>query len=338
MMFSVFCPTGADPFQDFSKNNRHVDDFVHAPINYHGYAACMGGRFHKRLDTVSRAETVYFLLSGRHAQANLRVIKTLKSSGIRVLTAFKETGLQQVLPQISNPRTIRILNELLSYSDGCISPTEELVPFYRALSDAPVEFIPTPYPINDLKWDFSIPIRQRKGIFLGTREFFEWNRNHLFALLLLRRVVKETGEPLTVMNTDWLRGWRLLKSVGFDKGQLKIISGRLPYSQYLCEMARHKLVFQLDQSTVPGQVAGDAILCGIPCVGGNGSIESIAFPELSSRKCNMEESCHMAMTLCSDSALQQHYSEDARQRTREHLSFEVVAGRLRNFMKQLSGG
>ena len=335
-LFSVFCPTGSDRFQDFTGHWGLVDDFVHAPINYHGYAACMKGRFHKNLSTISQDETILFLLSGNHARANLRTIKKLKASGIRVLTSFKETGLQQILSQISRPRAIKILTEIFSYSDGWISSTEELVPIYRALSGKPVEFIPTPYPINDPKWDFSIPIRQRQGIFLGTREFFKWNRNHLFALLLLKHVLHETGEHLTVMNTDWIRGTRLLRSFDFGKDQLRFINGKLPYSQYLCEMARHKLVFQLDQSSVPGQVAGDAILCGIPCVGGNGTIESIAFPDLSLKKINMEEACQMAISLCNNTTMQQHYVEDARKRAKSAFSFEVVAEKINLFLESLS--
>jgi hypothetical protein len=332
--FSVFCPTGSDRFQDFSGGSGQVDDFIHAPINYHGYAACMKGRYHKTLDTISRDEVILLLLNGRHARTNLKIIKQLKASGNRVLTAFKETGLQQILPQISQPRTLSILNELFAYSDGCISSTKELVPIYRSLSPSPVEFIPTPYPVNDLKWDFSIPIRQRRGIFLGTREFFQWNRNHLYALLLLKQVIRETGEPLTVMSTDCFRGKRLLKNIGLEKTKLRIIGGRIPYSRYLCEMARHKLVFQLDQSTVPGQVAGDAILCGLPCVGGNGTIESIAFSELSSRNLSMDEARDIAVAICRRPSLQEKYSEEARKRARSYLSFEVVADRLRTLLEQ----
>ena len=334
--FSVLCPTGADSFQQFRYYAGFVDDYVHPPINYHGYAACMGGCFHKDLSRIEQDETVLFLLSGNHAGSNLRVIRKLKARGIRVLVSLKETGLQQILSQISRPRTIKKLRAIFSYADGFISPTESLISFYRALSQAPIEFIPTPYPINDVRWDFSIPIRQRQGIFLGTREFFEWNRNHLFALLLLKRVLSETGETVTVMNTDGFRGVRLLKSLEFQSNRLNIISGKLPYSEYMSEMAKHKLVFQLDQSTVPGQVAGDAILCGLPCIGGNGTMESIAFPELSLKAIDMDGACQIAIKLCRDTDLQQYYIQDSRKRAIENLSFEAVAIKIRDFIEVLS--
>ena len=41
--------------------------------------------------------------------------------------------------------------------------------------------------------------------------------------------------------------------------------------------ARHKIVLQADKSAVPGQVAGDALLCRMPCVGGDGAIDRLAF-------------------------------------------------------------
>ena len=37
---------------------------------------------------------------------------------------------------------------------------------------------------------------------------------------------------------------------------------------------------RFDQSRVPGQVAGDALLCGVPTIGGNGAIEREIVPEL----------------------------------------------------------
>jgi len=50
-----------------------------------------------------------------------------------------------------------------------------------------VAFIPTPYPIDDRRWDFSRPIEERSGIFIGTREWNVLSRNHLGALLVARR-------------------------------------------------------------------------------------------------------------------------------------------------------
>ena len=66
--------------------------------------------------------------------------------------------------------------------------------------------------------------------------------------------------------------------MGFAPGKLRVLDRKLTYPG-LQELARHKIVLQLDTSFVPGQVAGDALLCRVPCVGGNGAIDRLAFPE-----------------------------------------------------------
>ena len=120
---------------------------------------------------------------------------------------------------------------------------------------------------------FPFRLRQRRGIFIGTREFSVPSRNHLLAI----SSVLKLGQPVTVINTEGWTGARLLRSISRD---LRIISGKLPYTDYLCLLARHRIVFQLDRSAVPGQVAGDALLCGLPCVGGDGAVDKLAFPGL----------------------------------------------------------
>ena len=331
MKLAVFCPTGSDPYQRFDDFAGEVNDAVHPPINYHAYAACLGGTFHRDISTIGGDETVLLLLGSRLG-LNLRLLEKMKASGWTVLTAFKETGFQQILSRISSPRQITRIRGIFSLTDGCVSPTRALMPVYRSLTGSPVAFIPTPYPIDDPRWDFSVRLEERKGIFVGTREFFNPARNHLFGLILLKKISDVTGEPVTVINTDGFRGSRILKSIGFREGSLREIKRKLPYSAYLREMAGHKFVFQLDSSAVPGQVAGDALLCGIPCVGGNGEIESLVFPELASSMGDRERTADLAVRLCKDGALLRHYIEDSRKRALERISFSAVAPQLKSFL------
>ena len=58
--------------------------------------------------------------------------------------------------------------------------------------------------------------------------------------------------------------------MNFPRGKLTVHNREDKYVDYLRVMAAHKIVFQLDTSFVPGQVAGDALICRLPCVGGNG--------------------------------------------------------------------
>ena len=99
------------------------------------------------------------------------------------------------------------------------------------------------------------------------------------ALLLARQVGELTNEQVTVFNGDGRAGAKLLAALDFRPKRLRMIDRRLSYADYLREVSRHKIVLQLDTSFVPGQVAGDALLCQLPSVGGNGAIDRLAFSE-----------------------------------------------------------
>ena len=148
---------------------------------------------------------------------------------------------------------------------------------------ATVAFIPTPYPIEDQRWNFSVHPAEQSGIFVGTREWDVPSRNHFAALLVARHLCEATGEPVTVVNLDGYKGRRLFSELKFPDGKLRLIEKWKSYPDYLRDMASHKIVLQLDRSHVPGQVAGDALLCRIPCVGGDGAIERIAFPKTAAK-------------------------------------------------------
>jgi hypothetical protein len=164
------------------------------------------------------------------------------------------------------------LKELCEVADGYIASTPELEELYKAAGAKVGEFVPTPYPVEEAAWNFSHAITERKGIFIGTREFDVPSRNHALAVALAARL----GEPVTVLNADGGRGERYLKLIS---SEINVVTGPLDYVDYLRLMAKHRIVFQLDRSAVPGQVAGDALLCRMPCVGGDGAIERLVFAD-----------------------------------------------------------
>src|SRR5205814_4536610 len=153
--------------------------------------------------------------------------------------------------------------EIAREADGCIASTPEAAELFRWFRGDTTEFIPTPYPIEDQNWNWKI--ENRSGIFVGTREFAVPSRNHLAALLAVKKLSDATKEPVTVFNSDRRRGAKLIGEVGFRK--IRVHEKRMGYRASLGEVARHKIVFQLDRSRVPGQVAGDALLARSVCVG-----------------------------------------------------------------------
>jgi glycosyltransferase involved in cell wall biosynthesis len=88
---------------------------------------------------------------------------------------------------------------------------------------------------------------------------------------------------------------------------------------------------------VPGQVAGDALLCRIPCVGGDGAIERIAFSKTCGEGRSINEIASMALDLLKDPDLRKAVVSEPQERARERLSFEAVCSQLAKFFAQLQG-
>src|SRR5262249_4510915 len=205
----------------------------------------------------------------------------LKKAGRTVAVSLKETGLQQIAHQLRDPTRLSRFIKIVTQADAYIATTPEAAEIYQCVRSkhdpATVTFIPTPYPVVDQGWDFSVPAAEESGIFVGTREWDVPSRNHFAALLVARQLCEATDEQVTVVNLDGYKGRRLVGELNFPEGKLRLIEKWKAYPDYLRDVARHKIVLQLDRSHVPGQVAGDALLCRIPCVGGDGAIERIAF-------------------------------------------------------------
>jgi hypothetical protein len=150
--------------------------------------------------------------------------------------------------------------------------------------------------------------------------------------LVAQDVCKATGEPVTVVNLDGYKGRRLLGELNFPEGKLRLIEKWKAYPEYLRDVARHKIVLQLDRSHVPGQVAGDALLCRIPCVGGDGAIERIAFSKTCGERRTINEIASMALDLLKNPELREAVVVESQERARERLSFEAVRSQLANLL------
>ena len=191
--------------------------------------------------------------------------------------------------------------KIVAEADGCIATTPEAAEIYQRVrtkrDPVTVTFIPTPYPVEDQRWNFSLPANEQSGIFIGTREWDVPSRNHFAALLVARQLCEAIGEPVSVVDLDGHKGYRLLDELQFPCGKLRLIEKRKSYPDYLRDVARHKIVLQLDRSRVPGQVAGDALLCRIPCVGGDSAIERIAFAKTCGEGRTITEIASMALDL-----------------------------------------
>ena len=323
---TVLNPGGRDRAQDFSSGSNRPDDREHAPVNFHGYAACTGGSFERDVARAITARRPVLLLLRGDFKETQRALLQLKREKLPVAVSFKETGLHQIAQQLADPRRAERFREIVQSADGCLAATPEALVFYGR-----GKFIPTPYPVDDARWDFSRSLGERRGIFVGTREWDTPSRHHLAALVLAAGL----GEPITVFDEEPKRCRRTLGAMGVPRESLRILEKRLPYRDYLAEMARHKIVLQADKSSVPGQVAGDALLCRLPCVGGDGAIERIAFPSTCGHGRSLGELSALAERLLAAPDFYEEVVSRSQHLAREHLSFAVVTRQLEEFFAKL---
>jgi hypothetical protein len=334
---SVLNPGGRDRDQYF---DRPSGPKAHPPTNFHAFAACTGGSFHRSVkNAIAEKTPVLLLLRGRFI-ATERALIQLKKLGRIVVVSLKETGSHQIARQLADPARISRFFRIVAKADGCIATTPEAVEIYRrARGDnnaATIGFIPTPYPLEDKQWDFGIPPNEQAGIFVGTREWNVPSRNHLAALLAAREISNATGEHVTVFNLDGRKGAKILRELKFPAGKLKIVEKERPYPEYLREVARHKIVWQLDRSRVPGQVAGDALLCRTICVGGDGTIERIAFAKFCGEGKTVDQLVSVATTLLKDTHARATAIVESQWRAAERLSLQAVRKQLEVFFAKLT--
>jgi hypothetical protein len=330
---TVLNPGGRDEAQDFP-DGAGESALPHPPTNFHAYAACTRGSFQRETKSALEQRTPVLVLLRGDFNSSERAVDALQAAGRFVAVSLKETGLHQIADQLQNSSRLARFVRIVKKVDACLAATPEAADLYRSVrGDDRSAFIPTPYPIDDPRWDFSRPIEQRAGIFIGTREWDVPSRNHLGALIVARRLSENTGEPVTVFDYDGRRGARLLSELGFGEKNLRILTKRIAYPDYLREIARQKIVLQLDTSFVPGQVAGDALLCRIPCVGGNGAIDRSGFPGTCGFARSIDELERIAARLLTDRESYRSTVAASIPAAAKIVGFEVVAKRLAKFFK-----
>jgi hypothetical protein len=332
----VLSPGGRDPDQYFEEK---PGEGGHPPVNFHGFAACTRGSFHRKVENAIAEKTPILLLLRGNFKATQRALVELKKVGRTVAVSLKETGLHQIAEQLRDPGRLARFLAIMETADGCIATTPESADIYRRArpdwSGATVAFIPTPYPMEDEAWDFSVPPNEQSGIFVGTREWNVPSRNHAAVLLLARELSAASKEPVTVFNLDGRKGARLLREFDFAPDKLRIIGQRKPYPDYLREVAKHKIVLQLDRSRVPGQVAGDALLARTICVGGDGTAERIAFANFCGEGKTVDQLSTAALELLRDTNKRATAIVESQWRGAERLSFHAVRKQLKMLFERI---
>jgi hypothetical protein len=337
MKLCVLNPGGHDPEQPFPSFAGEPSDDAHAPVNYHGFAACTGGGFFRKASAIPAGERAVLVLIRHDLKSARQAISELRHAKKIIGIAWKEAGSGQVAAQLASPDKLRLFHEICARADFALATTPDLVPLFRDAGARHVEFLPTPYPIESAAWNFSVPVEERRGIFIGTREFDTPSRHHLAALLSMKRLAESMLEPVTVFNLHGWGGRRMLAELRFPENLLKVVEGRRPYPSYLRGIAKHRFIFQLDASAVPGQVAGDALLARIPCIGGDGTTERLVFPETCGFGRTPEQLFDLAARLLEHPYDAVTITERAHDLAARTLSFTHIARELEQLYARFAG-
>ena len=335
----VLNPGGRDLEQYFDKPMEPTDA-GHPPVNLHGFAACTSGSFHRKTKNAIEEKRPILLLLRGDFRATERALMACKKEKRVIAVAMKETGLHQIAEQLRDPGKLVRFMRVVAQADGCVATTPEAAEIFRRSrperDPTTVAFISTPYPLEEPPWKFAIPPNEQRGIFIGTREWGVPSRNHFAVLLLARDICEASGEPVTVFNLDGRKGEKLLTELKFPPGKLRVHNKREGYPDYLREVARHKLVLQLDRSRVPGQVAGDALLCHTICVGGDGAIDRLIFANYCGEGRTAAQLKTIALDLLKNTAARATAIVESHWRAAERVSFQAVRNQLESFFERLS--
>jgi len=324
MQLCVLNPSGKETDQLFPDFAGKPDVHKHPPLGYRGFAACTGGGYYRKDASIPEHERRVLLILNSNLKACRQTVINLRRAGKTIILAWNRPGAFELESVLRSPSDLSLFREICGRAHGALAVTSDLEPVFRGGGIMHVETIPMPLPVESSEWDFSIRPEDRQGIFLGTWDRSDVSRRHLTALMGLRDVVSQMYEPLTVFNLDGWRGRRWLRQLGYPSGLLRVIERRLPHVEYLRKMATHKMVFQLDASAGSGAVAGDALLCRIPCVGGNGVTERIIFPELSDPRLPTPDVLYAVSRLLDHGHDRELAVEQALNIARQRLSFEVI--------------
>ncbi len=319
----VLVPRGRDRFADYAAGVPRPEARGHPPVNFHAMAAATRGRFHRTLGTIPPEVLHVLLLLPRRLPRAFLAVHALKRGGRKVLVSWKECGAHQIARQMRRPFAAFWLRRIIARADAVLCASPAAVEFFGARAEAGrLLSLPTPYPLDEPGWSFGGALSRRAGIFLGTRDWDEPARRHREAIRVALRAAEHSGCRVTAINLDGPAGRRRYEALG-NEPRLRLLDGPLPYPAYLREMAAHRLVVQRDRSGVPGQVAGDALLCGIPCLGGNGMVDRIAFADLPGADASDEEVLDATLRLLRDDAAWTGAMRSARIRADASLSFSA---------------
>jgi len=330
MSFAVVQPGARSSNRSFANGPGGPNDDGPAPEGIHAYAACCNGSLHSSLRTLpADANDILLILDKKNLRKASAALKVLRKRAARVRVSCRESRSGDFAALLGDVTRFEVFREICRSAHGAIAATPESVSLYGTAGALETQLIPPPCPVDEPAWDFSQPAGKRRGIFIGTNSFLSGGANHMAALMAADRLSRELECPLAVVNTEGRRGGMILKSLRKNNPLFFIVEAPVDHADLLRVMSLHRIVWQFDADAGPGASASAALLCRIPCVGGNGAVERIAFPGLSS-PASREDLLESARLLLTNDMAWQEEVDASQDRAAEFLSFRETALRLQS--------
>ncbi len=304
-----------------------------AMVGLPALAAAVAAAWYRGTGTIPGEANVLIVLDKPLAQL-AGVVRSLKTAGKTVAVAFADSGAMPMTDLVTSPEGLVAFLDVCRLTDAGVATSTDSESLFRSVGVPLVEFIPTPCAVEDPSWDRSIPPGQRRGIFIGTSDFLPQYRNHTSALLSLRELAVRYGEPVTVMRKRRLSDRRMVRQVRrhWPRGLLRVVPVPGNAGEFARLMASHKLVIQFEWGGGAGEVAATALLSRVPCVGGHGTVEQIAFPHLTGFGRSPDELLDLAAELLGDASRAEVAVAQALALAAEHLSPQLTRARVASLL------
>lgn len=328
MSFALLDPGGRGKPHLFSNGAGTPTDKGESPFGIMAYAASRkGAYFRTPRHLPPSTNDVLLLLTCKNLRSSLKILQSLKIRGCRTRVTFRDSRAGAIANLLADVTRFELFSQICRDADGAIAGTQQSLSVFEAAGAKSTEFIPPPCPVDCPSWDFSQPLEKRRGIFIGSESFADPAQNHMIALMMADRLSRELECPLAVFNSEGRRGGMILKSLRKNNPLFFILETPVDLADYLRVMALHRIVFQLDSSAGIGRAASAALLCRIPCIGGNGATERLAFPDLSSpaQPHELIESARLHLT---NDKIWRDTVMNSQTLATEFLSFQKSAARL----------
>src|SRR5438045_2816732 len=128
---TVLNPGGRDPEQQF-RHSPAPGEGAHPPVNFHAFAACTLGSFHRDTRRAIAEDTPVLLLLRSDFRASDCALGQLQKCGRTVAVSMKETGLHQIAQQLRDRARLSRFMKILAQANGCIATTAEAAEIYRS--------------------------------------------------------------------------------------------------------------------------------------------------------------------------------------------------------------